>query len=85
MRGTHNLKKSSSWFWRLLSKSADMSKNVLLNFNFWGLKLVRVMDKAEQGNYCSLWIDLMSGPQNGQKLDFHRQLPVIKYFELFLD
>ena len=26
MRGTHNLKKSSSWFWRLLSKSADLSK-----------------------------------------------------------
>ena len=26
MRSTHNLKKSSSWFWRLLSKSADLSK-----------------------------------------------------------
>ena len=26
MRNTHNLKKSSSWFWRLLSKSADLSK-----------------------------------------------------------
>ena len=26
MRSTHNLKKSSSWFWNLLSKSADLSK-----------------------------------------------------------
>ena len=26
MRSTHNLKKSSSWFWCLLSKSADLSK-----------------------------------------------------------
>ena len=26
LRSTHNLKKSSSWFWRLLSKSADLSK-----------------------------------------------------------
>ena len=26
MRSTQNLKKSSSWFWRLLSKSADLSK-----------------------------------------------------------
>ena len=26
MRSTHNLKKTSSWFWRLLSKSADLSK-----------------------------------------------------------
>ena len=26
MRSTHNLKKSSSWFWHLLSKSADLSK-----------------------------------------------------------
>ena len=26
MRSTNNSKKSSSWFWRLLSKSADLSK-----------------------------------------------------------
>ena len=26
MRSIHNLKKSSSWFWYLLSKSADLSK-----------------------------------------------------------
>ena len=38
LRSTHNLKKISSWFWRLLSKSADLSKPWgRFFFKFWVL------------------------------------------------
>ena len=44
LRRTHNLKEFSSWFWRLLSKSADLSKP-------WG-KFLQILDFST--HFCDL-------------------------------
>ena len=53
MRSTHNLKKSSSWFWCLLSKSADLSKNIrkfFSNFMCFSVSLNFISEQFSKQN-----------------------------------